>query len=291
MEAHNRKPLYFKSTNPGLEQVDEIAAKLFQWDESGSKPFEVGQGESWMPPQEIEGEYIIWSDTHTLGYESEGIAGPIFFSDGAMGDDKILQIINAVAYRLGEPMFNDVAAAKAWALTETRIYVKDDSANAPLICDPNVTNAYSGGAGPGNLQSSLTRINSVADRFNGPTIDLFNTQRSTASKACVLENLDLAYNNPPINGLSGVSSVGWSDTTTNPHSYHVYTTGYNAIPVVGDVIYRDPTGSTYFGAGGFLFHDYSNYQSSETSRAFNWVTVGANGVVTNVENLAYISEG
>ena len=133
MEAHNRKPLYFKSTNPGLAQVDEIASKLFQWDGSESKPFEVGQGESFMPPLETEGEYILWSDTHTLGYEAEGVAGPIFFSDGAMGDDKILQIINAVAYRLGEPMFNDVAAAKAWALTETRIYVKDDSANRGSI--------------------------------------------------------------------------------------------------------------------------------------------------------------
>ena len=133
MEAHNRKPIYFKSTNPGLAQVDEITSKLFQWDGSGSTPFEVGQGESWMPPQETIGEYTIWSDTHTLGYTAEGVAGPIFFTDGAMGDDKILQIINAVAYRLGEPMFNDVAAAKAWALTETRIYVKDDTANRGTI--------------------------------------------------------------------------------------------------------------------------------------------------------------
>lgn len=131
MEAHNRKPLYFRSEDPLVAHVDEIASKLFQWDETVSKPLEVGQGKSWMPPLETEGEYIVWSDTHTLGYEAEGVAGPIFFSDGGLGDAKILQIINAVAYRLGESMFNDVAAAKAWALTETRIYVKDDSVNAP----------------------------------------------------------------------------------------------------------------------------------------------------------------
>lgn len=287
MEAHNRKPLYFKSTNPGLAQVDEIASKLFQWDESESKPFEVGQGESFMPPLETEGEYILWSDTHTLGYEAEGVAGPIFFSDGAMGDDKILQIINAVAYRLGEPMFNDVAAAKAWALTETRIYVKDDSVNAPLICDPNVTNTYGGGAGPGNLAASLLRIDRAVFKFNAPSMATeFDTSNLTATKACTLENLEAAFA-----GYPAVTSTNWSDTTTNPHSYHAWTTnlGFNAIPVVGDVIYRDANGAQYFGEGGFLFQDTS-YQSHADGRAFIWVTVGANGVVTNVEPLAYLSE-
>lgn len=283
MEPHNRKPLYFKSINPGLAQVDEIAAKLFQWDETVSKPLEVGQGKSWMPPQEIEGEYIVWSDTYTLGYEAEGVAGPIFFSDGGLGDAKILQIINAVAYRLGESMFNDVAAAKAWALTENRIYVKDDSANAPLICDPNVTNAYSGGSGPGGL--NLSQVNRTVIKFNN---DDFDNTDLTKTKACHFEYLQDRYDGYADGTYTNsIGNTQWGTWSNNTAIYYT-NTNWNAVPVVGDVIYRDQYGNDYFGAGGFIFQDTA-YNMNVDSRAWNWITVGANGVVTSVESLGYMT--
>lgn len=283
MEAHNRKPLYFRSEDPLVAHVDEIASKLFQWDETVSKPLEVGQGKSWMPPQEIEGEYIVWSDTHTLGYEAEGVAGPIFFSDGGLGDAKILQIINAVAYRLGESMFNDVAAAKAWALTENRIYVKDDSANAPLICDPNTTNAYSGGSGPGGL--SLNMVNRAVIKINNGDFD--NTDL-TKTKACHFEYLQDRYDGYADGTYTNsIGGTQWGDWSNNTAIYYT-NTNWNAVPVVGDVIYRDQYGNDYFGAGGFIFQDTA-YSMNVDSRAWNWITVGANGVVTSVENLGYMT--
>jgi len=286
MEAHNRKPLYFKSTNPGLAQVDEIASKLFQWDESGSTPFEVGQGESWMPPLETEGEYILWSDTHTLGYEAEGVAGPIFFSDGGIGDDKILKMINVVAYRLGEPMFNDVATAKAWALTETRIYVKDDSVNAPVVCDPSVTNAYSGGSGPSGL--NLNQVNRAVIAFNsGVSGASFINDDLTKTKVCTVEYLQDRYDGYADGTYTiSIGGTSWGDWSNNTAIYYT-NTNWNGIPVVGDVIYRDQYGNDYFGAGGFIFQDAAFMNAD--SRAFNWITVGANGAVTNVENLGYMT--
>jgi len=49
---HNRKPIYYRSANPGLGNVDEIASKVFQFDETGSKPAEVLTGVAVMPPQQ-----------------------------------------------------------------------------------------------------------------------------------------------------------------------------------------------------------------------------------------------
>ena len=280
MEAHNRKPLYFKSTNPGLAQVDEIAAKLFQWDESGSTPFEVGQGESWMPPLETEGEYILWSDTHTLGYEAEGVAGPIFFSDGGMGDDKILKMINVVAYRLGEPMFNDVAAAKAWALTETRIYVKDDSANAPLVCDPSAVMPLLGASGPGGLSSSLGFMPRATRYFSGGgTITAFDTLNLTKTYACTLE----AFN--AFDHISGTSWYGYADGLYTSNTGLGYGSG---LPQVGDVIYRDPAGNNYFPENhGFVYHGFesTDLAGGRYKDSFRWVSVGANGVVTSVDKM------
>lgn len=283
------KPLFYKSSNPQLAEIIQLASHLFYWDESANMPIEIENGEGIMAPQDIEGDYIIWSDTYTLGFTSEADARPIFFSDGGQGVDKILKMINSVANRLGVAKFADLNSALAWAASEPRIYV-DGSYEAPApveICDPNVTNNYSGGAGPGNLAASLLRIERTVFQFNGPSMDApFNTSNLTATKACTLENLEAAYA-----GFPAVSSTNWSDTTTNPHSYHAWTTnlGWNAIPAVGDVIYRDANGAQYFGQGGFLFQDTSYSQSSD-GRAFVWVTVGVNGVVTDVEPLAYLND-
>lgn len=291
MAFNFKLPFFYKSVNPNIPQVAQAAEKLYQWDGSTNKPQEIINSKSAMPPLEITGQYAIWSDTFTLGYTNEDSASPIYFSDGGQGDDKILKMINAVAYRLGQSRFNDVNVAKAWALTEDRIYVLDDSTNAPTVCDPNITNSYSGGSASGGLVEGYTinRIGRAIYRFGGPSMNggvEFDTQNLTVTKACIIEQLQDAYT-----GEFGVSSTGWSDTTTSPASYHAYTSnmGWNAIPQVGDVIYRDNTGSTYFGQGGFMYQDTS-FSTSNNGNAFIWVTVGANGVVTSVEPLGYLTE-
>ena len=282
------KPLFYKSSNPQLAEIIQLATNLFYWDESANMPIEIQNGEGVMAPQDIEGDYIIWSDSYTLGFTSEADARPIFFSDGGQGADKILRMINSVANRLGVTMFADLNTALAWAASEPRIYIDGSyEASSPVgVCDPSVTNNYSGGNGPGNIASSLLRINRAVYEFNGPAIDPFNTSKLTATKACTLENLEAAFA-----GYPSVTSTNWSDTTTNPHSYHAWTTnlGWNAIPVVGDVIYRDADGAQYFGQGGFLFQD-TTYPAHSDGRGLIWVTVGANGVVTDVEPLAYLNE-
>lgn len=121
------KPLYYRSSNPGLPGVTAKSNKLFEWDGTGSMPAEIANGKAFMPTEPISGEYLIMSDTYTLGYTNEADAAPIFFSDGGAGDAKILEIINSVANRLGVAHFTDVIAAKAWASSALQLAVGSGS--------------------------------------------------------------------------------------------------------------------------------------------------------------------
>lgn len=128
------KPLYYRSSNPGLSNVTAKSNKLFEWDGTGSVPAEIANGKAFMPPAPVSGEYAIWADSYTLGYTNEADAAPIFFSDGGAGEAKILKMINSVANRLGVSKFSDVAAAKAWASSSPLINIGE-----PEI---SISNAY-----------------------------------------------------------------------------------------------------------------------------------------------------
>ena len=119
---HNRKPLYYRSSNPGVSEVSAIAGSVYQWDETGSIPVEIQNNKGVMPPAEISGETTIWSDSYTLGYTSQAQAAPMFWSDGGAGDAKVLELINHFAGRLSQPLFSDLVAAKAWAESASGIY-------------------------------------------------------------------------------------------------------------------------------------------------------------------------
>lgn len=119
---HNRKPLYYRPSNPGVPEVSAIAGSVYQWDETGSIPVEIQNNKGVMPPAEISGETTIWSDSYTLGYTDSVSAAPMFWSDGGAGDAKVLELINHFAGRLGQPLFSDLVAAKTWAQATSGIY-------------------------------------------------------------------------------------------------------------------------------------------------------------------------
>ena len=278
MEAHNRKPIYYRSTNPGLTQVDELASTLFQWDETLDMPVEIQNSKSAMPPLDLESDFIIWADTYTLGYTTELEAAPIFFTNGGAGDEKTLFVINHVANRLGESMFTDLATAKAWALGEARIYVEDDSIADPLVCDPNTVMPVLGASGPGGLSASLGFMPRATRYFsgNGPAFDTLNL---TKSYACTLE----AFNN--IISIGGTSWFGYADGLYTSNTTLTYGSG---LPQVGDIIYRDPSGNNYFPENhGFMYHGFETATLAEGGKkvAIRWVSVGANGVVTSVDKM------
>lgn len=282
MEAHNRKPLYYRSTNPNLPQVGEVTTTLFQWDETLQAPIEVQNSISKMPPEDIVGDYILWSDTYTLGYTNELEAAPIFFTNGGAGDDKIIDVINHVANRLGlgQTAFTDLESAKAWALTEVRIYVEDGSANAPVVCDPNVVMPVLGASGPGGLSSSLGFMPRATRYFSGGgTITSFDTLNLTKTYACTLE----AFND--FDHISGTGWFGYADGLYTSNTGLTYGSG---LPQVGDVIYRDPAGNNYFPENhGFVYQGFESADvAGGSSRiGLRWVSVGANGVVTSVDKM------
>lgn len=159
-------PLYFRSSNPGLANVNTKATKLYEWDGTGEMPSELALGKGAMPPAEISGETIIWADSFTLGYTSEANSYPVFFSDGAAGDAKILRMINHVANRVGQPMFNDVAAAKVWASTVGSVYfVEAGAGEGGGSGSPTVVNLAQGGATQHDL-SIINDTNQTINRLN-----------------------------------------------------------------------------------------------------------------------------
>lgn len=274
MNPNKNMPFFYKSSNPGLAEIGEVASKLFQWDGNNNMPTEVSQGKAFMAPQEIEGEYVIWSDTYTLGYTSELDSAPIFFSDGGQGGEKILRIINSVANRLGVAMFDDLASAMTWAASESRIYVKD-SFNPAEICDPNVTQPVLGDAagGASNLYFIATAVSRLgAGSLDGNYVAPFDTLNLTRTYACTLEH----YKN-----TDSIGGTNWFGYSNGLYTNATLSGTYDMISV-GDVIYRDPSGNNYFPENaGFMVQSEPNAAGS-IRNSINWVSVGANGVVTSI---------
>lgn len=132
-------PLYYRSSNPGLASVTAKALNLFEWDGTGEMPTEIQNGKAFTPPAVIANETVIWSDTYTLGYTDQATAAPVFFSDGAAGAAKVLEMINHVAGRLNQALFVDLPTAKAWIATQQGVDFVEPGAGTPGVA----TNAYS----------------------------------------------------------------------------------------------------------------------------------------------------
>lgn len=145
---HNRKPVYQRESSPLDINVTDLASHVYQWNETGEKPAEVLVGNTaWMPPLENPGDIVVWSDSNTLGYPTIPNA-PMFWSDGGLGQAKILEIINHCAYRKSGIIFTDYNEAKTWILNQPDIYT-------------NLTSALEYILGPGGNQT-LTIVNNTS---------------------------------------------------------------------------------------------------------------------------------
>ena len=279
--ADLRKPVFF-STEASILGCTKLADNLFQYDEVEVAPAEIVNGLGVMPPEDSFGKYQIWSNTYTLGMTGTAGARPVFYAADINDLNDILVGVNTIASRLGLSRYTDPNDGRTWLEGISEVYVHALESD-PTVCDPNVTNAFSGGSGPSGL--NLNQVNRAVIAFNSSLSGAsFINDDLTKTKVCTVEYLQDRYDTHPIGAIGGTS---WGDWQNNTAIYYT-NTNWNGIPVVGDVIYRDQYGNDYFGAGGFIFQDTA-YQMSTDSRAFNWITVGANGVVTNVENLGYMT--
>lgn len=159
-------PLYYRSSNPGLASVTAKALNLFEWDETGEMPAEIQNGKAFMPPAVISNETVIWSDTYTLGYTDEATAAPVFFSDGAAGAAKVLEMINHVAGRLDQALFVDLPTAKAWIATQQGVDFVEPAAGVNL---PNRTYKLNPTIVNGNLVSSNGTMNYSSGNSSNPS--------------------------------------------------------------------------------------------------------------------------
>lgn len=118
---HNRKPVYYRDNSPNDVNVNDIKDHIYQWYETGNRPTEVENGLAWMPPMENNGDTLVWSDSNTLGYNFIPNA-PMFWSDGGVGGEKILQMINHCSNRKSDIQFNDLESGISWILNQSDIY-------------------------------------------------------------------------------------------------------------------------------------------------------------------------
>lgn len=123
MATNKEYPLFHKDSNPNLSHIVKLADKLYQWDGTSNKPIEIQNSDSAMPPAWNQNEYVIWTDTHTMGHTNVNSAAPMYFSDLGFGGSKRLNVINHVAKRLNAGPFSDLTAAEVWATNESKIYV------------------------------------------------------------------------------------------------------------------------------------------------------------------------
>ena len=132
---HNRKPVYQRESSPLDINVTDLASHVYQWKETGIKPSDVAPENAWMPPFENSGDIVIWSDANTLGYPAIPNA-PMFWSDGGLGQAKILQIINHVANRKSSISFSDYSEAVTWVLNQTDVYTNLTASILEYILGP-----------------------------------------------------------------------------------------------------------------------------------------------------------
>ena len=129
--ALNNMPVFYRVTGNDSPTIELIAEKLYQWDGTNGTPIEVIEGKSAMPPFGAPGEFQIWSDSVTLNYDQFADPAPMFFSDNGEGDNKILEIINHIARKLGQAEFLHSEYAKAWLFTVPGVYVNQDEVFLP----------------------------------------------------------------------------------------------------------------------------------------------------------------
>lgn len=216
---HNRKPVYERESSPLDPNVTDLASHVYQWKETGAKPDDVSLGNNaWMPPFENAGDIVVWCDSNTLGYPTIPNA-PMFWSDGGLGQSKILQMINHCSYRKSGITFSDYNDAKTWILAQPDIYT-------------NLTDALEYILGPGGNQT-LTIVNNttrplVRIQIKQTTIseDTFHAEGYTAVGSELAEWL-------PIQPGASIKLYGIQATTAH-HGPAIGTTAKIGIDVYWD---------------------------------------------------------
>lgn len=197
--AHNKHfPLYSRDTDPNLPQVVKLADKLYQWDGTSNMPLEIQNSDSAMPPIWSIGNYVIWSDTHTMGYTNASDAALICYTDSGLGDARILKVINHVAKRLGQSKFTDITAAKAWADAEPKIYVAVMTDTRIGVCNQyqiTFTNAAQISYIPcGSLTGNTDTINLLPGVDGGSAVNFSGNQSYPA-----IQSVNLGQSTGPTN--------------------------------------------------------------------------------------------
>lgn len=241
--AHNKEySLYYKSTNPNLPQVTSLVDQLHQWDGSSSMPPEIFRSEGAMPPSWTKGDYIVWSDTYTLGYTDEANAAPIYYTDLGLGDARILRVINHVAKRVGVSAFSNVVDAKTWAQNHPKIYVAvaaEDNGDVCTLYEITTTTTSTISYIPCGSPTDTVETITVLQAINGGSAVDFSGNQSY----------------PAIQPVNLGQSVG--TTTMNFQAYNVpdrFVIHYNGA-IALDTGYRGSSSYNYGGSSRAAFNN------------------------------------
>ena len=268
MAINNNLPFYYRATNPGGPN-EALTSKLYQWDETTNRPVEVADGKAKMTPRTGTDEWILWSDTTTLGY-SDRTEAPIYFSDGGQGNAKRLQIINHARNRMGLSLLNNITEGITWATNEAKVYITTNISIVNTDSEDYIAD------NPVTIASDYA--NYTGDFWTPSGGGTFSAEFTLNYKLDVGPNTERFHN-----GLRR----GYVGTENGAMTFHYWNKNWQYIPTNTSIspLYQGSRGSETLDPKLIFNYDYSTAQQPRT-----WTTWGG-GTGGYSNNSAFINLG
>lgn len=128
-----RKPVAYNSsakTNKGIKQA-KIELGLPTNVNYGANP----EGLTWYNSLDTSSQYVIMSDTGTLGYSTQASSKPVMWGTINTNDSNLLNIINGLPDRIGQSKFSVVSDALSWMTSTGKYFIIDSNATSDIVTD------------------------------------------------------------------------------------------------------------------------------------------------------------
>jgi hypothetical protein len=157
----------------------------------------------WNGVEVTSSQYLIYSDTFTLGTTTQANATPVAYSTPDLTDQSLLNLINTLPPRIGQTAFTSLPIALQWLQSSNKFFLIRGGtenivkSNLKLYVDAGRYNSYSGTgtnwvdlSGEGN---NTTLINGTIYNSSGVASMYFD---GTDDYVESINNLDLSGTNP-----------------------------------------------------------------------------------------------
>lgn len=138
-------------------------------------------GKTWYPSLDDTNQYVIVSDTYSLGYSTLANAKPVMWGTGELSDQNLLDTINGLPNRVGQSPFDTLKDAIQWISDSSIIEFDYDrnvepssfdaipTTNLQILMDFNNPSCYNGGSTVTNLVDSQRNTGYIKNNVSKTT--------------------------------------------------------------------------------------------------------------------------